>query len=315
MHKSRNATSIGDNSRVQQFAPIALFAYRRTKALSRTLDALEACPEFVESPVFVFSDAPIDVCAARDVDAVRALVRNRLRSNMTLVEREKNLGLAGSIIDGVTRICNEYGRVIVIEDDLIVMKGALTWLNAGLDRFAAADKVWQVVLHQWDVPEYHDRPEGLFLNLTSSWGWATWKRAWDRFDLAASGWTDIIENTDLRSQFDIGGAYPYSDMLQRAMCGSVDSWAVRFWWSVFRAQGVCLFPPRPLITNIGFDSMATNFRYGFVRRLFKRRGAPARTGPQPQLPNVSATELPEDRAALSRTIVRSRDAGLLGGLL
>jgi hypothetical protein len=293
-------------------APISVFAYRRTKTLAQALDALESCAEFSASRVFIFSDGPKDQKSARDVAMVRELARARLRPNMILVEREKNMGLAASIIDGVTSLCNEYGRVIVIEDDLIVAPGALAWLNFGLDGFSDDPNVWQVALHQWDVPEFARRSEGVFLNMTSSWGWATWKRAWDRFDPEAKGWRELAENPELRKRFDIGGIYPYSEMLQRAVTGAVDSWAVRFWWSVFRAHGVSLFPPRSLITNIGYDSLATNFRYGFWRGLLKRRCSASPMEAAPQVPSQSCAEAEEDREAISRAIGRSRHFGVWG---
>lgn len=298
----------------QTFAPIAVFAYRRTKTLMLVLDALEKCPEFLDSRVFVFSDGGRDAKSRQDVAAVRKLVRERLRPNMTLVEATANKGLAKSIIEGVTKLCDDYGKAIVIEDDLIVAPGALTWLNAGLDRYADDDKVWQVTLHQWQVPEFMTRSEGVFLNMTSSWGWATWKRAWDRFDLSACGWEEVREKPDIRKRFDVGGVYPYSEMLEQAQAGAVDSWAVRFWWSVFRAEGVTLFPPRSLITNVGFDSLATNYRFGFLRSLFRKRGEAPVNGPSPMIPASRPAESPQDRAAIARAIDRSRHSGLLGSL-
>src|SRR5271154_6353259 len=96
------------------FAPIAIFAYRRTRHLARTLDALEACPEFTQSPVFVFSDGPRSEAAISDVAQVRALLQARRRANVTIVEAPKNLGLAASIIKGVTQLCDTFGRAIVI---------------------------------------------------------------------------------------------------------------------------------------------------------------------------------------------------------
>jgi hypothetical protein len=295
-----------------QYAPVALFSYRRTTALSRALDALERCPEFSASKIFVFSDGARDARGAEDVEKVRAMLRARLRQNMILVESETNLGLAASVIGGVSRLCDKFGRTIVLEDDLIVAPDALTWLNAGLDRFADDPKVWQVVLHQWDVPEFASRREGMFLHLTSSWGWATWKRAWDRFDTSAPGWRSVVDDPAVRKRFDIGGVYPYSEMLERALRGTVDSWAVRFWWSVFCAEGVSLFPPRPLVANVGFDSFATNYRYGLLRGLLKREFA-GRVCSEGELvvPTVRKAESLDDHEAIARAIDRSRRGGIL----
>src|SRR3990170_2949831 len=152
-------------------APIALFTYRRTDLLGAVLDSLEACAEFADSDVFVFSDGPKNAAAAEDVERVRALIRGRLRPNMTLIEAPENRGLANSIIAGVSRLCDEYGRAIVIEDDLVVSPALLTWFNAALDHYADDSRVMQVSGHAFDVPALRERRDGLFLPITTSWGW------------------------------------------------------------------------------------------------------------------------------------------------
>ena len=249
------------------FAPIAIFAYKRTRHLAQALDALEACPEFLQSPVFVFSDGPRDEAARPQVAAVREMLQARRQPNMTIVESVANRGLAASVVSGVTKLCDEYGRAIVIEDDLIVSPRTLGWLNAGLDRFADVPSVWQVSAHQFDVPEFSHRMEGMLLHLSTSWGWATWKRAWDKFDAAATGWQALKTDKALRARFDLDRSYPYTDLLLKQMAGQVDSWAIRWWWSMFSAGGCTLFPPRSLVSNIGLDETATHSVFGRIKRL------------------------------------------------
>jgi hypothetical protein len=239
-------------------APLALFAYRRTQHLAAVLDSLERCPEFSDTPVHVFSDGPRDHNAVADVAAVRAMLAARRRSNMTIVEATANRGLARSIIAGVTELCSSHGRVIVIEDDLVVSPATLTWFNAALDRYADAQSVWQISAHQFAVPQFRDRGEAMFLNFSTSWGWATWDRAWKGFDPDAPGWEQLAQDSDLRRRFDCGGAYPYAHMLEQQMGGKIDSWAIRWWWSMFRNSALGLFPPRPLVSNIGEDGTATH---------------------------------------------------------
>lgn len=265
-------------------APIAVFAYRRTDHLSKTLDALERCAEFSRSPVFVFSDGAKSEAGAADVAAVRALVRARLRPNMSLVEAPANRGLANSICRAVTDLCDRYGRVIVIEDDLVVSPHALAWLNAGLDRYRDDEHVFQISAHQFDIPDFAGRKDGLFLHLTTSWGWATWKRAWDRFDPHAEGWEKLKSDRALRQRFDVGGQH-YSEMLRRQMEGRLDSWAIRWWWTVFKADGISLFPPRSLVQNIGFDETATHYKLG----RFRRRGPGMQPIAEPMAPLLPET--------------------------
>lgn len=241
-----------------QFAPIALFVYRRAELLDQVLDALEACPEFSASEVFVFSDGPKTAAVAEEVEAVRAFIRARLKPNMRIIEAPNNKGLARSIIESVTWLSDEYGRVIVFEDDLIVSPAILTWFNNALDRYADEPRVMQVSGHMFNVPEFGRRSDGLFLPIVTSWGWATWGRAWKLFDPEADGWERIKADEKLRRQFDVDGSYPYSRMLERQMKGSIDSWAIRWYWSVFMRSGMVLFPPQTLVVNVGNDKQATH---------------------------------------------------------
>ncbi len=249
------------------FAPVALFAYRRTDHLAMTLDALECCPEFSQTPVHVFSDGSRDDAAAVDVADVRRMLSARARPNMTIIEAPQNRGLANSVIAGVSALCEQYGRVIVIEDDLVASPALLSWFNKALDRYADAHQVWQVSGHQFAVPAFQRRREAMFLNFSTSWGWATWSRAWKGFDPSASGWQAVTQDAALRRRFDLDGAYPYSQMLEQQMAGKMDSWAIRWWWSIFRAGALSLFPPRPLIANIGQDESATHRPARLVRML------------------------------------------------
>ena len=247
------------------FAPIAVFAYRRLHHLDATLDALTACPEFADSEVFIFCDGP-KASSADDVAKVREWLHRRRTPNMTIIESPTNRGLAASVTTGVTFLCEKFGRAIVIEDDLIVAPSTLTWFNRALDQYADDDRVWQISAHQFAVPEFSTRDKGMFLHLTTSWGWAVWKRSWDKYDPEAIGWEHLEADEELRRQFDCDDSYPYSDMLIDQMKGRVDSWAIRWNWSMFRAGGVCLFPPRSLTTNIGTDGTATHRRFRLLKR-------------------------------------------------
>lgn len=268
-------------------APIALFTYRRTDLLGAVLDSLEACAEFADSDVFVFSDGPKNAAAAEDVERVRALIRGRLRPNMTLIEAPENRGLANSIIAGVSRLCDEYGRAIVIEDDLIVSPVLLTWFNAALDRYAEEPRVMQVSGHASSASGPSNREQGVFLPVTTSWGWATWKRAWDAFDPAATGWEALKADQLLRRRFDLGGRHPYSEMLERQMRGEVDSWAIRWYWTVFRSGGLVAFPPQTLVANRGQDGFGTHVSFlGRLRGMLRKPQTVSTR--MPRLPDLGA---------------------------
>lgn len=239
-------------------APIALFVYNRPQHARRTVETLRANGYAKNSDLFVFSDAPRDEGAARAVAEVRELMRDidGFRS-VTLVERERNLGLASSIIDGVTRLCEERGRVIVLEDDLLVSPYFLEYMNTALEHYREDERVMQISGHMFPI-DVAVETDAVFLPMTTSWGWATWLRAWRHFDPTAKGYGALKHDAKLRRRFDLDGAYDYSGMLERQLRGEVDSWAVRWYLDVFMLGGLTLFPRKTLVANAGFDGSGTH---------------------------------------------------------
>ena len=97
-------------------APVALFVYSRPWHTRRSVEALLANAEASETPLFVFSDASKNGEASQAVAEVRSFLREITGfKSISIIERESNFGLARSIIDGVTHVCDQYGRVIVLE--------------------------------------------------------------------------------------------------------------------------------------------------------------------------------------------------------
>jgi hypothetical protein len=247
------------------------------------------------------------------VEKVRAFIRPLLRPQDSLIEAPENRGIYHSIVGGVTRICENFGRVIVIEDDIVVSPAALTWFNAALNKFQHDEAVWQIAGHQYYVPEFKNYPNGVFLPLTTSWGWATWKRVWDRFDPAVDDWLLARNDAELITRFNVNSAYPYSEIMDAQISSSSErwDWDIRFWWNVFRAGGVGLFPPRSLVENIGFDSSATHHKFGWLRKHFRPRNPLSMDSSSPQLPEfagVNRTDIEAVARALSRsrTVVQKR---------
>lgn len=247
-------------------APVALFCFKRARHLNATLDALERCPEFASSKIYVYADGPRDASDEKGVSEVRQLLSARKRPNMQIFEKPTNFGLANSIIAAVSSITAEHGRVIVVEDDLILQPSALSWLNAGLDAYSDHDQVMQISAYQYRVPEFLHSTVGNFQRFATTWGWATWDRAWRKFDPLASDWRSVCDDLEVKSAFDAGDVYPFSDMLHKQMTGKIDSWGIRWSWAVFRNSGLTLMPPRSLVKNTGLDGSGTHNTLGPLKR-------------------------------------------------
>jgi hypothetical protein len=239
-------------------SPIALFVYNRPGHTRQTVEALLANTLANQTPLHVFSDAPRNEAASQAVAEVRSYIRSIAGfKSVTIIERETNFGLARSIIDGVTGLCEEYGRVIVMEDDLITSPHFLSYMNEALTRYEHEDRVMQIAGYMFPI-NLELEEDALFLPFTSSWGWATWKRAWRIFDATGAGYQRLIEDQSLRRKFDLNGKYGYLRMLESQLRGETDSWAIRWYLSVFLMNGLTLYPKNTLVSNFGFDGSGVN---------------------------------------------------------
>lgn len=238
-------------------APILLFAYNRPRHLQRTVEALAQNPLAQDSELFVFADGARTEDDREDVDLVRSYIHT-IEGFKTVhrVERDRNYGLAANIIDGVTRVVNEYGRVIVLEDDLVTAPGFLQFMNDALDTYADEPRVGHI--QAYDFTQNPRLPETFLINFTGSWGWATWQRAWQHFNPDGQYLLDELRRRHLTHRFDFNGKYGFTRMLRRQVEGKNNSWAIRWNASLFLQDILSLNVGRSLVQNEGFDGSGTH---------------------------------------------------------
>ena len=185
-------------------APILLFVYNRPAHVKRTVEALQANYLAAESDLFVYSDAARDDTAHAAVEEVRTYVRGiRGFRSVNVTERKENWGLARNIIDGVTTQVNRFGRVIVLEDDLITAPYFLTFMNDALETYKDEPLVGHV--HACEFTQNPSLPETFLIRWTGSWGWATWARAWKHFNPDGQALLDelLARKLDYTVDFDL----------------------------------------------------------------------------------------------------------------
>jgi hypothetical protein len=233
--------------------PVVLFTYRRAMHAQRACASLSRCRRLDECQVYLYCDGPNGDEDRAAVEASRRVVREwapKLRGDV--IERPENLGLAKSIVAAVSDLCRVHGRVIVIEDDLVLSPDFLDYMLQALDRYQDAPQVYQVSGFMFPI-DLSATTDAMFLPLTTTWGWATWARAWQRFEWLPAGTLDALKDPAVQRRFDLDGSYPYSAMLRDRLAGRNDSWGILWWWTVFQAHGLVLYPKESLVVNEGFD--------------------------------------------------------------
>jgi CTP:molybdopterin cytidylyltransferase MocA len=232
-------------------APIAIFVYKRAEHARRMLASLARNPLAAQSPITVYCDGPRSDEEAPAVAAARAVVRELAPAHARVVERERNQGLAASVIAGVSEQVAAHGAVIMLEDDLELSPVALDYLNAALERYRDEPRVMHVSAFMYPVRAA--LPETFFCReATCSGGWATWARAWRHFEPDGRRIRDAVLERGAREAFNVN-AMDFLDMLDRQIAGRVDSWAIRWYGSLWLQGGLALHPGQSLVRNIGFD--------------------------------------------------------------
>lgn len=238
-------------------APILLFVYNRPDHVERCIASLLANAEAAESDLYVFSDGPRTAMDVAAVTAVRtSIARVRGFARVRLTTRPSNVGLAANIIDGVTAIVNRYGRVIVMEDDLVAAPYFLRFMNDALETYQDEERVGHI--QACDFTNDQRLPETFLIKWTGSWGWGTWKRAWQHFNPDGAALLQELKRRGLERRFDFNGKYGFTKMLRRQVEGKNNSWAVRWNASLFLDDILSLNVGRSLIRNEGFDGTGTH---------------------------------------------------------
>lgn len=242
---------------MQSIAPIVLFTYARPEHTLRTLEALAANQLADRSDLIVYADAARSERDAEAVNAVRNLIQaaSGFRS-VTLNERPTNFGLERNIIEGVTEVCGRYGRVIVLEDDIVTGPHFLSFMNAALGRYEDEKRVWHI--SGWNYPIDKDGlGDAFFLRVMNCWGWATWGDRWKHFQKAPKRLIESWGKGEVR-RFNLDGAHDFWEQVTANYAGKLNTWAIFWYATIFEADGLCLNPVSSLVRNIGNDGSGEN---------------------------------------------------------
>ncbi len=237
---------------MKNLAPIILIVYNRPEHTKKTLTALKSNTLALDSKLFIYSDAAKTDLERGQVEEVRRIVENVSGfKEVTVVKQADNLGLAKSIIDGVTEIVNTFGRVIVLEDDLVTGRYFLEYMNSALDYYHDIKTVWHI--SGWGYPiDDTGLKDVFFWRVMNCWGWGTWSDRWQHFDKN----TDRIANgrgRDGIKAFNLDGEHNFWQQVLANRSGEIDTWAIFWYATIFENNGLCLNPVQTLVDNIGLD--------------------------------------------------------------
>jgi Glycosyl transferase family 2 len=243
-------------------APVVIFVYARPEHTKRTIEALAQNYLAKETEVFIYSDA---AKGEKTVDKVRmvreyidSLPQKNLFKSIKIIKSQSNKGLANSVISGVSEIIDKYGRVIVLEDDLVSSRDFLQYMNDALNFYGKDHDIWSISGYTFNIDIPKDYKSDVYLSYRGcSWGWATWKDRWEKVDWDVSDYNHFKNDKRARKMFNRGGR-DMANMLDLQMEGKIDSWAIRWCYTQYKLGMLTVYPVVSRIKNIGLDGSGTH---------------------------------------------------------
>ncbi len=246
---------------MEKYSPIALFAYKRLDKVKTCLETLEKCIDADKTDIFIFCDGYKGNEDKSAVSSVQEFVKqystsNRTFNNVDVFLKEKNMGLANSIINGVTDIINRYGCVIIVEDDLVVSDDFIQYMNNALSFYESDEKVGAIGGFTPLVKKICVNPNGVLKSrMGCCLGWATWSDRWDKVDWNINNYPTLSKEE--RKVID-KVQYGFTAMLDQQLQGNIDSWAVRWDYHFIRNHWWTIYPNKSKVRCIGFDASSTH---------------------------------------------------------
>lgn len=251
-----------------ELAPVAVFCYNRPVHLRKTLTWLSQNELASQTTLFVFCDgAKPDatgeqigrVIAARNVAHEVAIVPSF--KEVHFIEREKNLGLGTSIITGVNEVIKEFGKVIVLEDDLETSPYFLNYMNKCLDHYENRKSVFSISSLSRPHPERFypkDYPYDVYVSLTHHpTGWGTWADRWNQVDWNVRLLDEVRCHPEMIDAFRRIEYGDFDALVDQVQTGK-NVWSIRFAFAHFVNHAISICPVVSYINHIGWDSEATN---------------------------------------------------------
>lgn len=255
---------------MDELPPVLLVAFNRLDTLASVVEALRPC---APSRVYVAADGPR---AGREGEAARCAEVRRLLTGLPWPCEvrtrflDSNAGCARGVSGAVSWFFEHEPAGVVLEDDCVPDAGFLPYCGEMLARFARDERVMSVLGTRFAPVDPAQRASYSFTRFPSVWGWASWRRAWSRYELRLGDWRAKcrVPGQPL-PEFPRASNAGWSRKLDR-VSGPVDgarepgTWDYQWSFAHFRHDGLAVLPRTNLISNIGAGPSATHIGRGSV---------------------------------------------------
>ncbi|MBD1394702.1 nucleotide-diphospho-sugar transferase [Mucilaginibacter glaciei] len=171
--------------------------------------------------------------------------------------RGENIGCGKAVSEAITWFFNYVDEGIVLEDDCLPNESFFNLCACLLERYRFEDQVMHIGGAYFHNQSSRIKSSYYFSNYIHIWGWATWKRAWSKYQYNIDLNQDFL-NT-LKIKFPDTKEYNFwKNSFSEMANHSIDTWDIQWSYSIYKNNGIGITPACNLISNIGFGAGATH---------------------------------------------------------
>ncbi|AZI25850.1 nucleotide-diphospho-sugar transferase [Pedobacter sp. G11] len=171
--------------------------------------------------------------------------------------RDKNLGCKTAVSEAITWFFNHIDEGIILEDDCLPDPSFFNFCGSLLDKYRFNDKVMAISGSNL-LTKREGYNSSYVFGLGGIWGWATWKRAWNLYDLSMAGWNDPKIKNRVKAQLKSNWYKHYYHMFDAAFNQSLNTWDIQWFYAILYNEKLAINPAVNLVQNIGFDANGTH---------------------------------------------------------
>jgi len=235
-------------------APVGITVYNRPLHLQQTISSLLDCELSNETEVFFFIDAPRMVDLENCLAVKKFILKINGFKKVHLIERQVN-DFHENVLHCIDYLLNKYGKMIYLEDDIVVSPCFLKSMNRGLEIFESDVNVFSITGYRPPLTSFcHDEDVLYAVPRFTFWGMGIWKRSWDASEKRPriSRLVRLMVNPSRLKFFWSGGA----DLILTFVADTfhkVEALDARLNMSQVELGMYTLYPSSAIAMNIGHD--------------------------------------------------------------
>ncbi len=238
--------------------PILFIIFNRLDTVKIVFEKIRLCKP---AQLFIASDGPRGnrFGEKETVESIRDYVLNNVdwECEVKTLFSEKNMGCDPAISMAISWFFSYIKQGIILEDDCLPDLSFFSFCEQMLNYYSDNEKVFEITGCNLQGGIIRGNGSYYFSNYGGTWGWATWRRAWEKFNYQVTGFNKLKEEKDIQSVFEDRVQQRYwINFLKKE--GNTDTWDYQWLYTIWYNKGICIVPNSNLITNIGFNLSGTH---------------------------------------------------------